>query len=317
MNLRSLAFSLLSASACSAGGAEEAPRDTTLGDPNVLAGAFVVRLPSVPLGAERANLSVVGKVYDGPTPELIIWEQVAESGACVLRVPRVPLCLAACGGDAACVKDDTCKPYPIPKSVGTVTVSGMRTSAGTTEFSMSPVADNYQPPAGVSLPATAFGEGDAIRFSAAGGGYAPFVLETRGIAALSLDGSSIPVNEGEAVSLSWTPAVDATAARIEVKLDLSHHGGSNGKIECDAPDDGSLEIGADLITQLLALGVAGFPTIIVTRQAVASATIAPGRVDLMLVSEAERSARIVGLESCNKDAECRPPKRCAADLTCQ
>ncbi len=286
---------------------------TISGDPNVQVGAFVVRVPSE---TGSPNVAVVGKVYDGPTPQLLVWETSSESGACKLLKPRVPFCSTACGGSAACIENETCQNYPAAKSVGVVTVTGIETNSGA-EFSMSPVANTYQPPADISLPSNAVSEGDTIRFSAAGGAYAPFTLEAKGIAPLSLTNPSIPVAENQAVSLSWPSAQASTGSRVKVKLDISHHGGSKGKIECDAPDTGALEIPAPLVTQLLALGVAGFPTIISTRQTVGSATIAAGRVDLIVSSEVERAVSIAGLESCSSDAECTLPKKCQPDLTCQ
>lgn len=286
---------------------------TTPGDPNVRVGAFSVRVP----GDSADNTSVLGKVYDGPTPQALIWETSSELGGCKLLTPRVPLCSASCGGSAACVENDTCQDYPVAKSVGVVTVTGIRIDSGGSEFSMSPIANNYQPPAVISLRSNAVREGDTIRFSAAGGAYPPFRLEAKGVASLSLSNTSIPVAENQAVSLTWPAALASTGSRIKVSLDISHHGGTKGKIECDAPDTGALEIPARMVTELLTLGVAGFPTIIVTRQTTGSATIVPGRVDLIIASEVERAVSIAGLESCTGDAECTPPKKCQADLTCK
>jgi hypothetical protein len=88
-------------------------------------------------------------------------------------------------------------------------------------------------------------------------------------------------------------------------------------ISCDTADSGSLEIGGALITELLGLGVAGFPTIIVTRQAVGSATIAEGRIDLLLASSLEYAVQIDGLTSCTDDVDCSDGQTCQSDLTCQ
>lgn len=284
---------------------------STPGDPNVQVGAFTVRVPGA--GATPATVTVAGKVYDAPTPALIIWELASESGGCKLLEPRVPFCSTSCGGSAVCVEDDTCQKYPVAKSVGTVTVSGV----GGAEFSMSPVANTYQPPAGTTLSATAVTEGSTVRFTTAGGTYVPFTLEAKGIASLSLNAGSIPVAANQPVTLRWPAAQASADSRIAVKLDISHHGGTKGKIECTADDTGSLEIPAAMVTELLALGVAGFPTIIVTRQTIGSAVIAPGRVDLIIASEIEIAVTIAGLESCTSDAQCSGSKKCQADLTCQ
>jgi hypothetical protein len=88
-------------------------------------------------------------------------------------------------------------------------------------------------------------------------------------------------------------------------------------IECDTEDTGSLEISAALVTKLLDLGVAGFPTVIVTREAVGSVTIAPGRVDLIVSSVVEHAVQVSGLTSCSADTDCPSGQTCQSDLTCK
>ena len=82
-------------------------------------------------------------------------------------------------------------------------------------------------------------------------------------------------------------------------------------------DSGSLELDGALITELLDLGVAGFPSIIVTRRAVGSAAIAAGRVDLVLSSKVEHFVDIAGLTSCSADSDCPDGQTCQDDLTCK
>ena len=285
-------------------------------------GAFQVRLipPVAPSGMNPGSpglTSLVGRVSDGPTPSLVILVEAAAEGACKLFKPKVPFCNTPCGGSAACVADDRCQPYPTAKSLGTVKVTGVKTDTGATEFSMEPVSNAYQPAAGVKLPFPAFAEGGAIRIASGGGAYAPFTIDGKGIAPLDLAKDAIKLEKDKAVTLRWTPPGQAGLARIFVKLDISHHGGSKGQIDCEADDGGSLVLPASLITQLLALGVAGFPSVIVERKAVSSTAIAPGRVELIVVSGAERFVDIPGLTSCNDDSQCPMGQKCQPDLTCK
>lgn len=295
---------------------------STPGDPNVLVGSFQVQL-SPPVVAMNGNpgtdgkTSVLGKIYDGPTPAQIVWEPGVAEGACQLWTPRVPFCSTPCGGSAVCVEDETCQPYPSAHSAGTVTAKGIATTAGETTFAMSPVANNYQPPAGVQLAYPAFAEGDDITLEASGGDFSPFTLAAKGVSPLEVTNDSIPLQTGKAVTLQWTPAKDPALSSIHVKLDISHHGGTKGMVECDAPDEGSLELPASLVTALLDLGVAGFPTVVVTRRSVGSVTIAPGRVDLVVSSSVEHAVQIDGLTSCSADADCPGGQTCQADLTCK
>ncbi|MGK3995493.1 hypothetical protein [Sorangium sp. So ce1024] len=90
-----------------------------------------------------------------------------------------------------------------------------------------------------------------------------------------------------------------------------------GELECTAEDTGSLELPASLVTQLLDLGVAGVPSILVARKAVGSTTIAQGRVDLVISSQVERPVEIAGLPSCHDDSEFPEGQACQSDLTCQ
>ena len=283
--------------------------DTSIGDAAVLAGAFQVRLVP-PVAGDGGFTSVVGKVYDGPNPELLVWEKQASDGDCTLLTPRVPFCTTPCGGSAACVANDTCQAYPSSRSVGTVHVTGL----GASDFTMSPVVNTYQP--AVTLPFPAFAANDVITFEAAGGSYAPFSISSRGIDPLELTNSSLVLTTGQAVTLTWTPPT-AGSATVHVKLDISHHGGSKGKIDCTTADDGSLTLGAALLTPLLNLGVAGFPSIVVSRNSVGSAVIAPGRVDLTITSDVERAVQIPGLASCTNNADCPDGGTCKTDLTCQ
>lgn len=295
---------------------EETPTDTRpAGDPNVLAGTFQVLLVP-PVSSTPGYTTVVGKVYDGPSPSQIIWTQAAQGGDCKLSTPRVPFCSTPCGGSAVCVDDDTCQAYPTARSVGAIQVKGLRTSTGATEFSMSPIANNYQPPGTVSLPYPAFSEGDELSLTAAGSYYPAFTLKGRGITPLQLLDTPLTLQRGQPLALHWTPAGQTDVSTIHVKLDISHHGGTKGMIECDTADTGSLQLPAELVTQLLDLGAAGYPTIIVTRKSVGSVTIAPGRLDLVVSSEVEHAVVVPGITSCTSNADCPSGKTCKSDLTC-
>lgn len=290
--------------------------DLTKGDPNVLVGSFIIELAE-PVDPDPGKTLLVGKVYDGPTPAQIIWEPGTTDGACTLYTPRVPFCSTPCGGSAACVEDETCQDYPASGSAGTVTVTGLQTEDGRTELSVEPIANNYQTPTDVKLLYPAFEEGGEVCLDASGDKFGAFSLGARTIAPLALTSDAIALAADQPIALTWEPAADPKDSTIFVKLDISHHGGSKGKIECEGPDDGALELSGPLVTELLGLGVAGFPSIIVSRKSVGSTTIEQGRVDLTLVSSLERSVEIDGLNSCTSDTECPMGQTCQSDLTCQ
>ncbi len=278
-------------------------------------GTFSVQLVAPSMMA-MGYTNVVGRIGDRTTPEQIVWEVASTDGDCRLLTPRVPFCSTPCGSGAACVENNTCRPFPTAQTAGTVRATGIRTSTGATTFDMNPVANTYQPPGEVTLPFPAFAEGDTLRLAAAGSATVPaFTLEARGITPLTLTSASIVVTTGQPVTLAWRASTQANQ-RVTVRLDISHHGGTRGVISCETADDGELSIGATLITRLVALGVAGFPSIVVRRSTVGSTGVPAGRVELVVASEIESYVTIPNLRSCTGDSDC-DGGTCQADLTCR
>jgi hypothetical protein len=304
-----------SSSTSTSTGSGGAAADAGTGDPTVLVGSFHVKV-TPPAGTTAGSTTVLGKVYDGPTPAQLVWEKQAEEGACRLSTPRVPFCSTSCGGSAVCVEDETCQPYPTAHGAGAVTVTGIATTGGGSGFAMSPIANAYQVPAGTEIAYPGFAEGDAVTFAAAGDYWAPFQITAPGVHPLALGGAAITLASGTAIPLGWDPPAKAGISTIYVKLDISHHGGTKGMIECEAEDTGSLTIPASLLDSLLDLGVAGYPSIVVTRRATGSVTIASGRVDLVISSTVEQAVSVEGLTSCTSDADCPAGETCLSDLTC-
>ena len=281
------------------------------GDSSTLVGSFQVKLTAESdLGA--ANTTVVGKVYDGPTPATVVWESPQVDGDCTLTTPRVPFCNTPCGGSAACVEDDTCLAYPTARGVGAVTVSGLAASP----FQLTAVSNTYQAPASATLAYPPFADGDPVSVSAAGDYFGAFSINAKGIAPLVLQSTGLALKTGQALELSWAKGATSDA-KIHVKLDISHHGGSKGQIECDTADSGALSVSAALVTKLLNLGVAGYPTVIVTRHSTGSTVIAAGRVDLEVSSVVEQAVTVEGLASCTSDDDCATGQTCQNDLTCK
>ncbi|MBL9002691.1 MAG: hypothetical protein JNJ46_00525 [Myxococcales bacterium] len=310
-------FLFLGAIGCGSGG--ETGGDLSMGSPGVLAGTFQVTLvaPDAVTGS-TGYTSLLGKVSNGPSPSGVLWTVASSMGDCTLLKPRVPFCNTPCGSSAVCVDDNVCQAYPKSMSVGTVQASGITTTTGEKEFALQQVSGAYQPASGVSLPFPAFAEGDSIQLKTSGGAYAPMTLRATGIAPLALTSGTLQIAPNQGARLSWTAAKDASASSIYVKLDISHHGGTKGMIECTSSDSGALDLPAGLITDLINLGTAGYPTIVVRRSArPGSAVIAPGRVDLVLSSTVEQAVSVPGVVSCTSSAECPMGKSCQSDLTCK
>lgn len=278
---------------------------------------FKVQLTQPSMTAPGST-AVLGRVQDAPTPSTVQWTQSMQSGDCKLLLPSVPSCAPSCGSSAACVSTNTCQRYPNGLSAGAVTLSGLSMSAGSSPVALTNVANNYQLPAGTMLTYPAFAEGATLTLQAAGEGSVPaFTASNMGIAPLTVTSTNLTVAANSAVNLTWTAPMSPSAAlRIKVKLDISHHGGTRGQITCDTDDDGSLEIAAPLVTALVSLGVAGFPSIVVTRERTTSTTVAGAQINFSILSDVEQYVTIPGVRSCTDNADCMGMGTCREDLTC-
>jgi hypothetical protein len=291
------------------------------GDTGDLLGTFSVQLiaPRVENdGSTTAGYtSVLGKVYDGTTPDTVLWDPSMTGGGCTLSIPRVPFCSPACGSAQACVDTNTCVAYPTSQDVGTVHLDGVKTTSGSS-FDLTAVANTYQP-AGVTLQYPAFGEGDAVKLTATGSAFTPaFTATTKGVGSLELtSATSLALATGTPLAVTWTASANTGSSSVHVKLDISHHGGSKGKVECDSDDTGSVTLASAMVDQLLGLGAAGYPTIIVTRAATGHTNVATGHVDLVASSQVEVAITVPGVQSCTTDDQCTAPATCQDDLTCR
>jgi hypothetical protein len=307
--------------ACTASSNETDAATSSVDGPEVEVGQFSVQLvapdpATATTKAREGSTTIIGTVGDKPTAEPIVWETRSEQDRCQLRVPRVPFCDPACGSDV-CIEDYTCEPDRMLLSIGTASVSGVRTDSGADQVELTSVRNTYQN--GVTtLPYPAFDEGDAITLRATGSDAVPALEITgSGIARLEVpEDREYVVSGDQDLVLTWSPPGRADLSRIQIKLDISHHGGTKGEIACDVDDDGAFELPAAMIGELMALGVAGFPTIVITRSASDSAQLPMGRVHLRIYEYAERSVSIAGLVSCGSAADCPSDQTCRDDKTC-
>ncbi|HEY8943707.1 MAG TPA: hypothetical protein VIM73_05570, partial [Polyangiaceae bacterium] len=216
-----------------------------------------------------------------------------------------------------CAVGDVCVPRPTNRSVGTVTMRGLATASGTNEFTMDPVGSSkaYGPSASVQIQYPPTEPGAEVRLSAAGGDFAPFEITTEGIGPIAgFPSDPVPLESGKPLALTWTAEAGSD---IEVVLEIAHHGGQKGKVICHAEDTGSLTIPATLVTELIGLGVAGFPDVSLTRKSVGVAMIAPGPVELAVFATVNRPVDIPGLTSCQTDEDCPMNQTCGQAKACE
>jgi len=246
--------------------------------------------------------TLIARFFDGPSPDALPLALDSEEGDCQLLVPVFPFCSEPCAPDA-CTADDVCTPYPMPLAAGTLGVEGLGAALMIEPASAMHV---YQSP---SLPNPACAEGEAVTATVAG-----LTLEASCIAQLELSGADpIPVMTGQPVQVSWVPA-GAGDSRILIGLDIAHHGGKKGQIDCEVADTGSFEIPESLVTKLISFGLAGYPSISVTRVSVGSDASQPN-VELVLGSNLQRAVD-TGVVSCQEKSQCAADQECLETKVC-
>jgi hypothetical protein len=300
--------------ACSApgdAGQRDAGADSASGSEGIV-GAFAVNLIAAePVSGTPAYSTLLGGIYDRQQPAALAWTVLASANGCAVRKPRAPFCDPGCGTDVC--TDEGCKPQAKLIAVDAVRAQGL----GAGEIVMEPINGSYQLPVDVELPNPPCAEGAEVRLESSGPAH-PFVVTGKGISPLSLSGTgAIALDPKQPLALAWAPPGDTAIARVRVRIDLSHHGGLKGDIECDVPDTGTLEIPATLIERLVGLGFSGFPSVVVTRSSTGVVTLSGGRVSLVLSSSVERAVTIPGLVSCDDAHPCPTGQTCQIDRRCQ
>lgn len=322
--------SLLAAVGTAACGGEGATRhdggvglDAAVTGPDVVIGTFSLEMeaprPATALDTARAGSSgLVGTVGDKPAPNRIVFEIARKVGDCTLFTPRHPFCDPSCGREV-CVEDDTCEADRVLQDVGTLVLGGITTTEGAHEITLVSVRNTYQNGA-VEMPYPAFQALDLVTLTSTGGPTAPFnapfTVGVQGIETLQVPETDHELLPDTPLALTWTAPTTAGSSQIRIKLDISHHGGSKGHIECVVEDNGSTTIDAELITDLLALGVAGFPSVLIQREATGTTQLAAGKVALTLFEYAERWIVIDGLVSCTDSTQCEAPQVCLPNKSC-
>ncbi len=262
------------------------------------------------------NTSLSGLVYDAENPMALGWKRQAEAGVCTLYLPKQTFCDPGCGSSALCVEDGVCKPYANSVSVGQAKLSGLNFESGKSEVDLYVLRNKYQFPAGTKVQYPPFAEGDTLTLTAAGDtGMPAFSLPILGIAPLITPADTVFLELGKPIELSWTPPAIQGNSRVTVTVDISHHGGIKGKVECETEDTGHLTVDADLLSQLHALGVAGWPKIDMTRKA--TSTLKGTYLDFSLVSSRTLDLKIPGVVSCEVDEDCPSGQTCQGDLQCK
>jgi hypothetical protein len=273
---------------------------------SALHGTFTATLKAEELGAPPYT-KFSGQFFNSVYPETFQLKVDKEQNGCRLMVPNSVFCEPDCT-DGVCTGNNQCTPYPPPVYVGVTHLTGIGASEVTIDADAP--AYSYQPSAALPNPPCA--EGAAVTVTTD-----KFSVTGKCISALDLKGADpLPVEAGKSLPLTWTAPTVAGNTRIKIYLDVAHHGGKKGEIDCDVADTGSFEIPEPLITRLVGLGLAGFPTVEVTRYS-SAASDKESDVKLEIASFVSRSVE-TGVKSCaSNDSDCPTGQTCQDDLTCR
>jgi hypothetical protein len=260
-------------------------------------------------GATSADsyTDIGGAMYDAALTELVIWDKKTTDGNCSLYQPRTPFC-ESCASGQVCVDTNVCRTPPSKHDVGAVTMTGLSGADPLALIAVTGTETTYS--CAETLPVPPCTVGATVGLSAAGkGDYPAFSIQTQCIAPLAVTNSAIALQSGTAFTLTWTPS-SVASARINLEFDLSHHGGSKGKVICETSDTGSLQVSSSLIDKLLALGVTGYPKADVTRVITGTTAVGSGQAQFKIYSDLDFVVQIPDLVSCQNDTECPTGQTC-------
>jgi hypothetical protein len=273
-------------------------------------GGFVVDLKS---NAGSTPFTAISGGAKGGVDPTAIWEEAAKDGDCRLMVGRMLVCNTPCPGGKLCAGSNMCIDEPLTQDTGTLTITGLAGPVSLMWISgqgYSGSLTNY-PPAAPEVD---------IGLKTSGGKLPAISLAGRGIEPLQFAGTGLKVARNQPLAVSWTAPARNKSTRVRIKLDIAHHGGIAARIDCDVADTGSTAISATLVTKLMDRGLAGFPTISLTRQTSDATSVGPGCADFAVASEESRDIEVEGVVSCTQDGPCSPGdtgcKTCPTGMTC-
>ena len=262
------------------------------------------------LSDEKTLLS--GAILDAVNPEGL-FEVVASEGACDLLAPPDLFC-SECPSGETCAGEEACIPKPTKQSAGTLTFSGLLAEL---EAEPNGITGEYN--STLSDPYPAFEPGAALGLSASGDFFGAFTLAAWGIPPMVTSQSAVSVARETPVALGWDTAnVDPDKSEVFINFSVNVHGATTGWIECSVPDTGSFSIPAELVTQLIDMGLSGFPRMDLVRRSIDSITLSTGDcVEFEVSSSARIELEVEGVSSCNETTPCPSGQTCTTELICE
>ena len=234
--------------------------------------ALADRIGQVAITVTPITSWVSATIYDKPHAQQDLTPKESDGG-CVLMMEENFHCEPACEGTRECTKGDVCTEKQAPKSVGTMTVTGL-----SEEAVIEPDAGkNYSK---IDFADPAFETGALIEVIAAGDELEGFALQGAGVDLLEFTNSQWTMTAGEPLTLEWTKSDGPGEVRI--KMNVDQHGSTPVWLDCLVEDTGSFTIPASMTEGLINYGVTGAARAEVYRRIVDSADVKGGCVELLV-----------------------------------
>ncbi len=246
---------------------------------------------------------VTGTVADGVVPATIL-TQMNTVGGCTIWRKENPFCDPSCDPGYTCDFDGTCLPYPSGQDLGTVTMDGLLEPV-----TMEPVIPGY----GyffTAIPNPPWTPGGLITLTSGGGAFEVFTLHGLGPDELVPDTTDWLLSAGAPLPLTWTPPASTTRTQVRATLQIDQHGTTPATVVCWFEDDGEDEIPAEIVDDMIGLGVSGFPNGTLMRLTTDAVDVGEGCVDLWMTDSLLPTVSISGYTPCTRDDDCPEGQEC-------
>jgi len=215
---------------------------------------------------------VTGLVTDGVAMADAVLEAKETDGACVLWMGLNPaFCDPQCVSGEECGLDRICHPEPQRKSVGPVTVEGLKEPL---ELELN-YALEYKKFDFVGAP---YEVGSEISLSAPGDELEGFSLGGAGVAPMVTTDELWVITPGEPLTVTWEPADGPGEVRFSVNVD--QHGLTPVTLRCVVEDTGTYTVSAELTGTLIEYGAGGASEGWLVRRTIDSTEIEEGCIEM-------------------------------------
>ena len=262
----------------------------------------------ITFAAEADGSSIDGAVADGVVPTAVLEELITDGDCRVLRRGN-PYCDPGCDPGTTCDFDGTCVAYPANQDLGTVSVTGL----------VQPVSMDAVFPGNTyydtTLPTTACTPGDVLTLSMPGGTYGP--AEMHGICPEPYDMTDVTwvVDPSADLTITWpAPTTSVVRTEVAVSISIDQHGVTPSVVQCSFEDDGEGTVSAAILTELVSVGVTGFPAGTIARRTVDSAAAGSGCMEWTTTAPRTVAVDVVGYTPCVSEVDCPDGQSCNLEM---